>query len=644
MKLFNGIFNGEFSIEREAVIIDNKGELSSKKVSSLFTETNPYIIGNLEESKIKIITSNCNSIDMAVNLLKDIQSVVISNLDDEYLWKQSNPPILSKTVFSKSSRVNFKFSFADEYLRNLYIETEDKGSFNDFKVKSYNKILKYLKKDLWFLDYLTNTSTELSIPIKVEYNKSEDTDYIEVQLDINPFTSTGISRIDLKYIHLYILYSLHQKDFEFNKEKQKISNEKLDKIKNNSIESLKSEMMDINNNIKIFSNDLEGFYDFKKIFKNIAERIIDDNLIYSSRLKELYSKSSFMEYNLSKAKEDKKIILEEPFKFYSYPKLELSTKILIKTAIAKGIYFEVLDENTNFITLKSPITNKVEFIQQATKTNLDKYANVLAMENKIVTKLLLDRNGVSIPKGFEVNSSDGILNSDLERFVNNGVVIKPNTTNFGEGITIFPEGASIEKIKEAIDFSLSKDDTVLIEPFIKGREYRFIVIDNEVVGVLHRRAANVIGDGKSTIEELVNEKNKNILRGTGYVTPLEKIKITKIEIDFLNEQGLNINSIPKKDEMIFLRENSNISTGGDSIDYTDEMHSSYKDITLKACDALGVNISGVDMIIEDITIPATPNNYSILELNFNPAIHIHTYPLVGKNRRPAEKILKALFK
>jgi len=91
-----------------------------------------------------------------------------------------------------------------------------------------------------------------------------------------------------------------------------------------------------------------------------------------------------------------------------------------------------------------------------------------------------------------------------------------------------------------------------------------------------------------------------------------------------------------------LRENSNISTGGDSIDFTDDMHQSYKDVALAAAKALKVKITGLDMIVRNISVPATSSNYTIIELNFNPAIHIHCYPFVGKNRKLNEKILDAL--
>ena len=190
--------------------------------------------------------------------------------------------------------------------------------------------------------------------------------------------------------------------------------------------------------------------------------------------------------------------------------------------------------------------------------------------------------------------------------------------------------------------AFSEDTSVLVEPFVEGREFRFFLINGEVEGILHRVPANVCGDGTLTITELVALKNQDPLRGKGYVTPLEKIELGQAECLFLETQDLSVDYVPSKDETIYLRENSNISTGGDSIDFTDEVHPSYKRIASLAAKALNVEITGLDMIIPDISIPVSAENYSIIEMNFNPAIHIHCFPYQGKNRHLNSKLMSFL--
>ena len=193
---------------------------------------------------------------------------------------------------------------------------------------------------------------------------------------------------------------------------------------------------------------------------------------------------------------------------------------------------------------------------------------------------------------------------------------------------------------QAFELAFKHDNTVLIEEFIKGKEYRFLVIDDKVVGILHRVPANVIGDGEKSIRELVEIKNQDPLRGKGYVTPLEKINLEENAKLFLKQQGKDFDYIPLLNEVVYLRENSNISTGGDSIDYTDDIPEKFKEIAVLAAKAAGAKICGVDMMLEDYRDENT--NYAIIELNFNPAIHIHSYPYKGKERKIAIEVLKLL--
>ena len=152
--------------------------------------------------------------------------------------------------------------------------------------------------------------------------------------------------------------------------------------------------------------------------------------------------------------------------------------------------------------------------------------------------------------------------------------------------------------------------------------------------------ANVIGDGEKSIRELVEIKNQDPLRGKGYVTPLEKINLEENAKLFLKQQGKDFDYIPLLNEVVYLRENSNISTGGDSIDYTDDIPEKFKEIAVLAAKAAGAKICGVDMMLEDYRDENT--NYAIIELNFNPAIHIHSYPYKGKERKIAIGVLKLL--
>ena len=323
----------------------------------------------------------------------------------------------------------------------------------------------------------------------------------------------------------------------------------------------------------------------------------------------------------------------------SYEGLELSTQILINEALSRGVEVDVLDREDNFIRLKRG--NRVEYVKQATKTSADTYITPLIMENKEVTKLILREHGINVPRSTSVNHLDEALKK-YSKFHGRNIVIKPKSTNFGEGVLILKDLKSQESYRSAVAQALKYDSSVMIEEFIKGREYRFLVVGDEVAAVMHRVPANVVGDGLHSIRELVDEKNRSPLRGRGHVTPLEKISMGTVEKNHLDSQGKDADYVPQDGELVYLRENSNISTGGDSVDFTDEMLNDYKVIAVNSARAVGAKICGVDMIIQDLKAKPGKHNHSIIELNFNPVLYPHDFPCQGQNRHVERKVLDLL--
>jgi len=221
-------------------------------------------------------------------------------------------------------------------------------------------------------------------------------------------------------------------------------------------------------------------------------------------------------------------------------------------------------------------------------------------------------------------------------------VIKPNSTNFGIGVSLLPAPVGEPDFRRAAAAAFEHDEVVLVEEPIPGREYRFLVIGDVVRAVLTREPAHVDGDGRHTIAELIQEKNGNPLRGKGYRTPLERIVLGAEERGYLEEQGLALTMIPAQGTRVYLRRNSNISTGGDSFDVTDVGHPGYRDLALAAAAAVGARICGVDMMVGDLDSEPTDDGYAVIELNFNPALHIHDFPYSGENRRVERHVLDLL--
>lgn len=322
-----------------------------------------------------------------------------------------------------------------------------------------------------------------------------------------------------------------------------------------------------------------------------------------------------------------------------YEDLEISTQIIIRDALARGVHVEVLDRKAHFLRLSRG--EHVEYVKEASKTRLDSYITFLLMEHKEMSKIILKEGGLRVPAGRQYHEPEAVF-ADLAFWKNRRPVVKPVATNFGVGITVFADHFDEEAFRAAVREAFSHGDSVIVEDFAEGDEFRFLVIGDVCAAVANRVPANVTGDGKSTIRELVAKKNEDRRRGVGHVTPLEKIQLADTELSYLQRQDLTPESVPADGVRIFLRKNSNISTGGDSIDRTDDVHASYKALAVRAAAAANAKICGVDIMIPSPETAATAENYAILEINFNPVLYIHNFPYEGKNRDVGNLILDAL--
>lgn len=345
---------------------------------------------------------------------------------------------------------------------------------------------------------------------------------------------------------------------------------------------------------------------------------------------------------IEKLKEFYQAARRKPYQLKGYEEMEISTQILIFDAIRMGISYEFLDKDDHLLRLQAD--GKTEYVQQATRTGLVSYVSSIIMENKHVSKLLLEENNFSVPKGSMYTSAEEAI-GNYERYNDKEIVIKPKSTNKGIGISIFKPVRDRKTFEQAVERAFLEDSTILIEEFISGVEYRFFVLNGKCRDVLLRIPANVRGDGKHTIEELVNEKNKDPNRGYGGRTPLEVIKIGEVEELTLSQQGFQSSSIPEKNEVVYLRENSNISTGGDSINFFDRMDDSYIKVAEEITQVLDANVCGVDLIIPDYQTSSSKGNpgYHFLEANANPGMYAHMFVSEGSGVRLSMHVLDGLF-
>ena len=470
--------------------------------------------------------------------------------------------------------------------------------------------------------------------------------YLEFRcFDLDPFEVLGISQETMDTVHLFLLALLWLDDIAEPDEllnqahalnEQIALSHPLAPLPVEADTDLLLESMQA----VIHHFELSPYY--QNLLQHARNAVADPNLTLAAQFLPYLRNQSLEAFGLEKAKEYHNYAWHAHYALKGYENMELSTQMLLFDAIQKGVQVEILDESDQFLKLQHK--DHIEYVKNGNMTSKDNYIVPLAMANKTVTKKILSAAGFPVPAGAEFSTlEEGIAYYSFIK--DKSIVIKPKSTNFGLGISIFQEPTNLDSYQKALEIAFSEDSSVLVEEFIAGTEYRFFVLDGKCEAVLLRLPANVKGDGQHTIRELVATKNTNPLRGRDHRSPLERIKLGEIELLMLEQQGYKADDILPKGGQVFLRRNSNISTGGDSIDMTEAMHPSYKKLAAEMATAIGAWVCGVDLIIPDSTLPASKKepNCTCIELNFNPSMYMHTYCAEGPGQSITPHILAKLF-
>jgi len=259
--------------------------------------------------------------------------------------------------------------------------------------------------------------------------------------------------------------------------------------------------------------------------------------------------------------------------------------------------------------------------------------------DKTITKELLSQAGIPVPEGRMCRTIEEAKEAAEE--IGYPVVVKPVNGNQGKGVSLNIQ--TPDELNNAFRIASKFTENILVEEYINGNDYRILIVGDQVTAVSLRIPANVTGDGIHTIAELVELKNRDQRRGEGHERPLTKIKIDEISMAILMKQGYTPDSIPRKGIKVYLKENGNLSTGGEAIDYTDRIHPDNQEIAIRAARIIGLDIAGIDVKCKSISKPLTLENGAIIEVNASPGIRMHLFPSKGKARKVGNAIVDMLF-
>jgi cyanophycin synthetase len=278
---------------------------------------------------------------------------------------------------------------------------------------------------------------------------------------------------------------------------------------------------------------------------------------------------------------------------------------------------------------------------QATVTSETSSIGVELACDKEDTKYLLEQAEVEVPKGDIIRRERSL--EEACRYVGYPLVIKPIDGNHGRGITV-----DIQNYEDALQAfhhakESSKSGAIIVEKFITGDDYRLLVINHKLVAAAIRTPAHVIGDGTSTVQELIDEVNKDPRRGFGHENVLTQITINELTKTIIKDAGYKLDSVIAEGEKLILKDTANLSTGGTAEDITDIVHPANVSMAERISKIIDLDICGIDIMTTDITKPLSETGGAVLEVNAGPGFRMHLAPTTGLPRNVAAPVIDKLF-
>lgn len=320
---------------------------------------------------------------------------------------------------------------------------------------------------------------------------------------------------------------------------------------------------------------------------------------------------------------------------YANGKLGPSTEALVEEAEARGIPCIRLNRSS-LVQLGYGVCQKR--IEAAVTSNTSNIAVEIAGD-KENTKSLLQFSGIPVPQGTTVATVEE-LKEAVETYTY-PLVIKPLDGNHGRGATI--DINSWDAAVEAFAAAKEHSHYIIVEEFIKGFDYRLLVVNSKFAAAAKRTPAMVKGDGKSTISHLIEEVNKDPRRGRGHDKVLTKIHVDEHTLAILKEKNLTLESVLPEGEILHLKATANLSTGGTAEDVTDIIHPYNIFLAERAASIIGLDICGIDIVSQDISVAMNRNGGAVIEVNAGPGLRMHLSPTEGLGRNVAKPIIDMLF-
>jgi cyanophycin synthetase len=313
-----------------------------------------------------------------------------------------------------------------------------------------------------------------------------------------------------------------------------------------------------------------------------------------------------------------------------------STASIVEAAKRRDIPYQRLSDDSSYVQLgHGHLQERI----QATVTWRSSLIAYGIADDKSWTKQILGDAGIPVPYGRVCHSFDEAL--EAAHYVGYPVVVKPLVGNHGRGVTT--DIADDHGLREAYDAAYHRNDTVVVEQYVKGDDHRLLVVNGKLVAAARRRPAHVAGDGKSTLQQLIDRENEDPRRGVGHENLLTQISVDEQTHRLIVQQGLSLQSVIPDGEIIYLKSTANLSTGGTAADVTDEVHPEMRYAAERISRLIGLDIIGIDLLAQTLSRPLEEQSAAVVEVNAGPGFRMHLSPTHGEGRDVGKHVVDMLF-
>jgi cyanophycin synthetase len=312
-----------------------------------------------------------------------------------------------------------------------------------------------------------------------------------------------------------------------------------------------------------------------------------------------------------------------------------STKAIVDSAAGRGIPHLRLNERS-LVMLGSGVHQRRI---QATIASTTAHLGVEIAGDKDTTKRLLAEHGVPVPRGFVAEDEDDA--AEIADKLGWPVVVKPLDASHGRGV--LTNIRSEKELRLAYRDARRFREEAIVEQFLEGHDFRFVVVNGKFICAAQRVPAFVVGDGTSSISELVQQVNTDPRRGIGHEKVLTRIEIDDLTLALLARRSLTPDSVPGKGETVFLKSTANLSTGGIARDVTDSVHPANIHLMERVARIVGLDIAGIDVIATSVEHPLSEVGGGIVEVNAAPGFRMHVAPAEGTPRDVAGAVVDMLY-